>query len=95
MLKAIPILLAKRGSEIKIIDKGKYKNFNFYCQNYSVDEYVNFMDKTGLFDLLSNHIISDLLDYVKGVEVGLDSNARKNRTGTAMENIVEGFIIDA
>ena len=38
---------------------------------------------------------SDLLDYVKGVEVGLDSNARKNRTSKAMENIVESFIVDA
>lgn len=95
VLKVVPILLAKRDSEIKIIDKGKYKNFDFFNRNYSIDEYVNFMHKTGLFDLLSTHIISNLIDYVKGVEVGLDSNARKNRTGTAMENIVESFILDA
>ena len=95
VLKAIPILLAKRGSEVRVVDKGKDKNFNFNKLNYTIDEYVYFMDKTGLFDLLSNHIISDLLDYVKGVEVGLDSNARKNRTGKAMENIVESFIVDA
>jgi len=95
VLKAVPILLAKRGSEVRIVDKGKDKNFNFNKLNYTIDEYVYFMDKTGLFDLLSNHIISDLLDYVKGVEVGLDSNARKNRTGKAMENIVESFIVDA
>ncbi len=95
VLKAVPILLARRGSEIRIVDKGKDKKFNFRKLNYTVDEYVNFMDKTGLFGLLSNHIISDLFDYVTGVEVGLDSNARKNRTGTAMENIVESFIVDA
>ena len=95
VLKAVPILIAKRGSEVRIVDKGKDKNFNFNKLNYTIDEYVYFMDKTGLFDLLSNHIISDLLDYVKGVEVGLDSNARKNRTGKAMENIVESFIVDA
>ena len=95
VLKAVPILLAKRGSEVRIVDKGKDKNFNFNKLNYTIDEYVYFMDKTGLFDLLSNHIISDLLDYVKGVEVGLDSNARKNRTGKSMENIVESFIVDA
>ncbi|MDY0316847.1 MAG: type II restriction endonuclease [Acholeplasmatales bacterium] len=95
VLKVVPILLAKRDSEIKIIDKGKDKNFDFFNRNYSIDEYVNFMHKTGLFDLLSTHIISNLIDYVKGVEVGLDSNARKNRTGTAMENIVESFILDA
>ena len=95
VLSAVPILLARRGSEIRIVDKGKDKKFNFKKINYTVDDYVNFMDKTGLFDLLSNHIISDLIDYVTGVEVGLDSNARKNRTGTAMENIVESFIVDA
>ncbi len=95
VLKVVPILLAKRDKEIKIIDKGKDKNFDFFNQNFSIDEYVDFMHKTGLFDLLSNHIISDLTDYVKGVEVGLDTNARKNRTGTAMENIVEAFILDA
>ena len=95
VLSAVPILLARRGSEIRIVDKGKDKKFNFKKINYTVDDYVNFMDKTGLFDLLSNHIISDLIDYVTGVEVGLDSNARKNRTGTVMENIVESFIVDA
>lgn len=95
VLKAIPILLAKRGEEIVVVDKGEYKKFNFQKQNYSIDEYVKFMDETGLFNLLSNHIIADLLDYVKGVEVGLDTNARKNRSGTAMEDLVESFIEDA
>lgn len=95
VLKAVPILLAKRGNEIRVVDKGENKNFNFESRNYTIDEYINFMEKTGLFKLLSNHVISDLLDYVKGVEVGLDSNARKNRTGIAMENIVESFIQEA
>lgn|SRR5690554_236112 len=95
VLKVIPILIARRGTEVLISKKGENLNFNFKNPNYSIDEYVEFMEKTGLFDLLSNHMISDLNDYVKGVEVGLDTNARKNRTGTAMENIVESFIIDA
>ena len=95
VLKAIPILIARRGSEVLISKKGNNLNFNFKNPNYSIDEYVEFMEKTGLFNLLSNHIISDLTDYVMGVEVGLDTNARKNRTGTAMENIVESFIEDA
>lgn len=95
VLKAIPILLAKRDSEVKIVSKGKDKCFNFSKLNYSIDDYITFMNNTGLFDLLSNHLISDLNDYVKGVEVGLDTNARKNRTGKAMENIVEEFIIEA
>ena len=50
------------------------------------------MRKTGLFDLLSNHIINNLYDYVTGVETGLDSNGRKNRGGHQMEDLVESYI---
>ena len=53
------------------------------------------MRKTGLFDLLENHIISNLLDYATGVETGLDSNGRKNRGGHLMEDLVEIFIFKA
>ena len=42
------------------------------------------MRKTGLFDLIQNHIINNLVDYVLGVETGLDSNGRKNRGGHLM-----------
>lgn len=50
------------------------------------------MRKTGLFDLLENHIINNLVDYATGVETGLDSNGRKNRGGHLMEDLVESFI---
>ena len=50
------------------------------------------MKKTGLFDLLSKHIVNNLYDYVLGVEVGLDSNGRKNRGGHLMERLVEDHI---
>lgn len=93
VLTAIPILLAKRELEIKINDIEGYHKFNFDGMKNSIDDYTLFMKETGLFDLLANHIISDLTDYVKGIEVGLDSNARKNRTGTLMENLVEQFLV--
>lgn len=93
VLRVIPILLAKREYEIKITDAGGYRIYNFLNANYSTDEYILFMKNTGLFDLISKHIIRDLTDYVKGVEVGLDSNARKNRTGKAMENFVENYLV--
>ena len=48
--------------------------------------------KTGLFDLLKNHIINNLVDYALGIETGLDSNARKNRGGHLMEDLLESFI---
>lgn len=94
-LKAIPILLAKRENEIYCQDdNGKFK-YNFKKQNYSIEQYCYFMKETGLFDLLSNRIVKDLVDYVLGVEVGLDSNGRKNRGGHLMENLVEKYIQDA
>ena len=51
-----------------------------------------FMRKTKLFDMLENHIVSNLVDYATGVETGLDSNGRKNRGGHLMENLVEKYI---
>jgi type II restriction enzyme len=51
------------------------------------------MRKTGLFDLLENHILNNLVDYATGVETGLDSNGRKNRGGHLMENIVESHLV--
>lgn len=94
-LKCIPILLAKREKEIIIKSPEKDYYYNFKKMNYTIDEYCLFMRKNGLFDLLENHIINNLYDYVTGVEVGLDTNARKNRTGDTMEDLVESFIQEA
>lgn len=44
------------------------------------------------FDLLTNHLVANLFDYVIGVEVGMDTNGRKNRTGHTMENIVQSYL---
>ncbi|MDY4788885.1 MAG: type II restriction endonuclease [Bacilli bacterium] len=92
-LKVLPILLAKREKEIKIIDATGEYIFNFNKPNYTIEEYCNFMEKTGLFDLLQNHIINNLVDYVMGVEVGMDTNGRKNRTGDVMEDLVESYLV--
>ena len=91
-LKCIPILLAIRSNEIYAIDEDGEYNYNFSKMNYSAEQYKVFMRKTGLFDLIANHIISNLVDYATGVETGLDSNGRKNRGGHLMENLVEGYI---
>ena len=95
VLKVIPILIAKRESEIKITDSKNNYVFNFKNPNYSIDEYVMFMKNTGLFALLQNHVIHSLVDYVMGVEVGMDTNGRKNRTGDAMEDLVDSYIMNA
>lgn len=91
-LNAIPLLLAVRSNEIYIKDKTNEYLFKFNKMVYSIDDYIMFMKNTGLFDLLQNHIINNLYDYVLGVEVGLDSNARKNRGGHIMEDLVEEYI---
>lgn len=95
VIKAIPILLAKRESEIKVQDADGNYVFNFIKMNYSIEQYALFMRNSGLFDLLQNHIINNLVDYVLGIEVGMDTNGRKNRTGHVMEDLVESYLIKA
>ncbi len=94
-LKAIPILLAVRKNEIYCEDINGAVNYSFKKATQSKEQYKYFMRKTGLFDMLQNHLISNLYDYVMGVEVGLDSNGRKGRGGDCMENLVELYIKDA
>ena len=91
-LKCIPLLLAVRSNEIYAIDGDGDYTYNFKNPNLSVEQYKIFMRKTGLFDLIENHIVNNLVDYATGVETGLDSNGRKNRGGHLMENLVESFI---
>lgn len=91
-LKCIPILLAVREYEIFAGENGDVKLYTFNKQINTITDYKLFMKKTGLFNLLSNHIINNLYDYVTGVETGLDSNGRKNRGGHQMEDLVESYI---
>ena len=94
-LECIPLLLAVRFQEIFIKDEINEYLFKFDKMVYSIKDYIKFMKESGLFDLLQNHIINNLYDYVLGIEVGLDSNGRKNRGGHLMENLVESYIIKA
>lgn len=91
-LKAIPILLAVRDNEIYCQDSNGAINYNFARNVQTVEQYKYFMRETGLFDMLENHLISNLFDYVTGVEVGLGSNGRKNRGGHQMEDLVESYL---
>ena len=95
ILKGIPLLLAVRANEIYAIDGDGEFTYNFKNPNLSKEQYKTFMHKTGLFDLMANHIVNNLVDYATGVETGLDSNGRKNRGGHLMENLVESFIKNA
>lgn len=93
VLETIPILIAVREKEIEIMDDEKCNVCYDFCdKGLSAHQYSTFMEKTGLFDLISNHIISNLVDYATGIETGLDSNARKNRGGHVMESLVEEYL---
>lgn len=91
-LKAIPILLAVRENEIYCQDSEGAVSYRFDRKIQTIEQYKYFMQKTGLFDLLQDHIINNLYDYVTGVEVGLGSNGRKNRGGHQMEDLVEEYL---
>lgn len=98
-LKCIPILLAVRANEIYCQDENGGYLYDFNCNDASIDDesyeqYKYFMRETGLFNLLEKHIVNNLVDYVTGIETGLDSNGRKNRGGHQMEDLVESFIAD-
>ena len=98
VLKCIPLLLAVRANEIYCQDENGGHLFQFDFGKYPpnshahYERYKYFMRETGLFDLLENHIVNNLVDYATGVETGLDSNGRKNRGGHLMEDLVESFI---
>lgn len=97
-LKCIPLLLAVRANKIYCQDENGGYMYQFDFGRYPpnghacYERYAYFMEHTGLFDLLQNHIINNLVDYATGIETGLDSNGRKNRGGHLMENLVESFI---
>lgn len=92
VLKVIPILIAKREMDIYCMDENGSFNYNFKNANYPISQYIYFMKETGLFELISNRLVNNLVDYVLGVEAGLNSNGRKNRGGHLMEDLVESFI---
>lgn len=96
IVKALPVLLAVRENSLEIFDKATKESefFDFTGSENNPDKYFEFLEKSGLARLFQKDGIKNLVDYVTGVEVGLDSNGRKNRGGTLMEEIVETYIKD-
>lgn len=96
---SLPILIStriKKLKDIKILNTETLTSefrFNLFDSKKKLTkndelELVHFFRATGLKDILKNKYVSDLKDYVFGVETGLDSHARKNRSGDLMELIV-------
>jgi type II restriction enzyme len=101
----IPLLVVRDGSNTKnfsiLVDYSKkkfvYEEYNFDITSVTesdIKKIITFVDKTGLKQLFTDKRIKNVVDYVIGVEAGLDSNGRKNRSGHAMEGVVEFFIAD-
>ena len=61
----------------------------------SVDSIMEFLGETGLGHVLQNQQVKNLVDYVFGIETGLDTNARKNRSGHIMEKTVANIFLKA
>lgn len=107
LAKSLPLLLAAAtgngaSNRFDILvdfsgDSLIYKHFDFSKKDISdedIDLFLGFMIETGLKDLLVSKKITNLADYMTGLEAGLDSNGRKNRSGHSMEDIVERFVKD-
>lgn len=95
LLKAIPSLIASRDKTLNVLVIDEEDNMDFFNMDFrTIDEskldiYLEFIKNAGLFNFLKNKARQNLVDFVYGVESGLDSNARKNRSGTTMEGILE------
>ena len=75
----------------KVFDD-KYICYDFDLLNNDITDYTEFLKLSGLLDLINNKKIHSFVDYALGIEAGLDSNARKNRSGKIMEGIIEEFL---
>lgn len=98
--KALPLLIAVRADKLKEMPiitnlqtlEADNKSAVFYGTSINKAELLLFFRESGLKDIFENKHIKNLVDYCFGVEVGMDTNARKNRTGTLMENIVGKYL---
>ena len=104
---ALPILIAVRRKKLKempiLKEQGSLAAENkeylfdyskFKLNNVIKKELLRFLNESGLKDIFRDRTIKNLVDYCFGVEVGMDTNARKNRGGDNMEDIVESFVSD-
>ena len=100
VLRVIPLLLASRERSFDVMVDAKnliIERFDFEAEAPTaakVSDCVRFLRQSGLLDILADRRIKSISDYYFGIEVGLDSNARKNRSGALMETLVENFVIE-
>lgn len=88
VFSVLDVLIAVRAKDKKkaIDENGNIILVSDYFK--TPEQVTKFLDDTGLAEVLTQKHVKNLVDYVFGIEVGLDSNARKNRGGHLMENLV-------
>ena len=100
VIKAFPTLIAIREKSIDVLIETKhfiYKKYSFNNKTISdleCKELTEFFMKSGIGEMIKYENVKSLVDYATGVEVGLDSNGRKNRGGTLMENLVHELVVE-
>ena len=105
VVKIIPIIIAIREKNFTVLEISNellFKKFDFSNKFINqkklfpsdnkeyIDLIVDFCEKSGIFNVFDS--IKDLYTYLIGVEVGLDTNARKNRSGKIFEQIVGLYV---
>ena len=93
VVKILPTILAIRDEKIDVLDieENKFLIVDFSTSQFNDEDVVDFCKKSGLLDLFSK--IDDLYSYLVGTEVGLDTNARKNRSGHVFEDLVGDLLL--
>lgn len=100
IIKVFPTLLGVRDKKIDVLDSNVLPDFEFrkfdFCNSNlfsnDLEDYVMFFEKSGLKKLIIEGGLTNICDYIYGVEVGLDTNGRKNRGGKIMENLVDDLL---
>ncbi|WP_051267857.1 DpnII family type II restriction endonuclease [Campylobacter concisus] len=85
--EVLNLLIAVRESSRKVVSlSGNLLELKSYF--VEPEKIYSFLLETGLDEIFKDRKIKNLCDYVFGVEVGLDTNARKNRSGTNFANLI-------
>lgn len=101
VVPVIPLIVAVRDLEIAVIadpsrpletlDKFNFNKKDKLTAN-EIEDIIDFCNKAGILNLFFDFKINNLRDYLLGLEVGIDTNARKNRSGTAMEALISPIL---
>jgi type II restriction enzyme len=102
--RALPLLIATRKNKLQdtpivsgvgeLISENKSYIFYNAIDEKIKKELLIFFNESGLKEIFINKYVKNLVDYCFGVEVGFDTNARKNRTGKLMEGIASQYLQD-